>query len=383
MAIGERILIVEHDPDIADLISRQALAPLGYQVTVEREAAPAIQSAAQSQPDLLIVNLNLPGLSGKDLLTALLSQGVQSPVIVIAEAGQEMDAIHAFRLGAADVIFYPLKDVEVVSIVERALRQTQESRERQKLARQLKTANEELQRRLRDLTTMLTTAKAVVSVTDQRALFDQILQNALQVADADMCWLLLREERTNAYLLRAHLNLPEAWAKKINQPLDDGISALVALSGESLTMHGAPLQKFKAAMLGKSVGVIPIKVQTQVMGLLLVARKDDVEITRDQQTLLEGMADFASISLVNARLFRALEQSAETAKKAEQFRYAALQSARDAIRSEVQAATYPLNLVLAGEPGALNAEQKQALETVRAALLRLSRSSEKTILPVK
>jgi len=192
MAIGERILIVEHDPDIADLINRQALAPLGYQVTVMREAAPAIQLSAQTPPDLLIVNLNLPDLSGKDLLTALLSQGAHFPVIVIAENGQEKDAIHAFRLGAADVMFYPLKDAEVVSIVERALRQTQETRERQKLARQLKTMNEELQRRLRDLTTMLTTAKAVVSVTDQRALFDQILQNALQVADADMCWLLFR-----------------------------------------------------------------------------------------------------------------------------------------------------------------------------------------------
>jgi len=193
----------------------------------------------------------------------------------------------------------------------------------------------------------------------------------------------LREERANVYLLRAHLNLPDVWAKKINQPLDDGISSLVALSGESLLMCGAPLQKFKVAALGKSVGVIPIKVQTQVMGLLIVARKEDKEITRDQQTLLEGMADFASISLVNARLFRALEQGAETAKKGEQFRYAALQSARDAIRNEVQAAMYPLNLILTGEPGAFNAEQRKALETARAALQRLSRSSEKTILPLK
>lgn len=383
MATGERILIVESDPDIADLIGRQALKPLGYQVTVVGDAGSALKFAAQTPPDLIVANINLPGLSGKDLLAALNAQKVKAPVIVIAEKGQEHDAIQAFRLGAMDVMFWPLRDAEALSIVERALRQTQEHRERQKLDLQLKATNDELQRRLRDMTTILSIAKAVTSVTDQRYLFDRILESAIQLGEADMCWLLLREERTNAYLLRAHLNLPEAWAKKINQPLDDGISALVALSGESLTMHGAPLQKFKAAMLGKSVGVIPIKVQTQVMGLLLVARKDDVEITRDQQTLLEGMADFASISLVNARLFRALEQSAETAKKAEQFRYAALQSARDAIRSEVQAATYPLNLVLAGEPGALNAEQKQALETVRAALLRLSRSSEKTILPVK
>ncbi len=383
MTIGEQILIVESDPDIADLIGRQALKPLGYQVTVLGDAGSAIKHALQSHPDLILANLNLPGLSGKDMLTGMVSQGVQSPVIVIAEKGQEMDAIHAFRLGASDVIFWPLRDAEVVSIVERALRQTQETRERQKLDRQLKTMNNELQRRLRDLTTILGTAKAVVSITDQRVLFDKILESALQVAEADMCWLMLRDERSNAYLLRSHRNLPDAWAKKINQPLDDGISSLVALSGESLTMHGSPLQRFKVAALGKSVGVIPIKIQNEVIGLLLVVRRDDREITRDAQTLLEAMADFASISLVNARLFRALEQSVDTAKKGEQHRYAALESARESIRNEVQAAGYPLNLVLTETPGPLNADQKKALLIVQSALQRLSRSSEKTIVPTQ
>jgi len=376
MATGEQILIVESDPDIADLIGRQSLQPLGYKVTVVGDAASALKDALQANPDLILVNLNLPGLSGKDMLAALNSQGVKSPVIIIAEKGQETDAIHAFRLGASDVIFWPLRDAEVVSIVERALRQTQEARERQKLDRQLKTVNEEMGRRLRDLTTMLATAKAVVSITDQRTLFDRILESALQVAEADICWLMSRDERNNTFLLRSHLNLPEAWAKKINQPVDDGISSLVALSGESLVMHGSALQKFKVAALGKSVGVIPIKIQNEVIGLFIVVRKNDREFTRDAQTLLEAMADFTSISLVNARLFRALEQSVETAHMGEKHRYAALESMREAIHDEVQAAEYPLNLVLTETPGPLNVEQRKALESVQVALKRLSDSSE-------
>ncbi len=383
MATGERILIVESDPDIADLIGRQALQPLGYKVAVVGDAGSALKEALQANPDLIIANLNLPGLSGKDMLAALASQGIKSPVIIIAEKGQEMDAIQTFRLGASDVIFWPLRDAEVVSIVERALRQTQETRERQKLDRQLKTMNDELQRRLRDLTTVLATAKAVVSITDQRALFDKILESALQVAEADLCWMMSRDERNNVYLLRSHLNLPEAWAKKINQPIDDGISSLVALSGESLLMHGAPLQRFKISALGKSVGVIPIKIQAEVIGLLIVVRKDDREFSRDAQTLLEAMADFSSLSLVNARLFRALEESAEMARTGEKHRHAALASTREAIRTEVQAAGYPLNLVLTEAPGALNTEQKKALESVQAALQRLSRSSENTVVPAK
>jgi len=383
MASGEQILIVESDPDIADLIGRQSLQPLGYQVTVVGDAASALKRAVQTPPDLIIANLNLPGLSGKDLIAALNSQGVKSPLIIIAEKGQEADAIQAFRLGSNDVMFWPLRDTEVVSIVERALRQTQETRERQKLDRQLKAANDELQKRLRDLTNILSIAKAVVSITDQRVLFDRILESALQLAEADMCWLMLRDEKSKVYLLRAQRNLPDAWAKKMNQPVDDGISSLVALSGESLLMNGSPLAKFKLASLGKSAGVIPIKIQNEVIGLLIVARKNDREFSRDAQTMLEAMADYASISLVNARLFRALEQTAENARAGEKHRHAALESIREAIQGEVQAATYPLHLVLTEMPGALNAEQKKALESVQTALQRLSRSSEKTVVPSK
>jgi DNA-binding response OmpR family regulator len=381
MATGEQILIVENDPDIADLIGRQSLQPLGYQVTVVGDAASAIKISIQSSPSLIIANLNFPGLSGKDMLAALNAQGVKAPVIVIAEKGQETDAIQAFRLGASDVIFWPVRDAEVVSIVERALRQTQETRERQKLDRQLKAMNDELQHKLRDLTTILSTAKAVVSVTDQRALFALILESAQQVAEANVCWLMLRDDRSKAYLLRAQRNLPEAWAKKMNQPVDDGISSLVALSGESLVMNGMPLQKLKASSLGKSIGVIPIKIQNEVIGLLIVVRKADVEITRDAQTLLEAIADFASISLVNARLFHALEKTVETARTGENSRYTTLESVRASIRKEMESASYPLNLVLTEKPGPLNPEQRKALESVQVALQRLTRSSETTIVP--
>jgi DNA-binding response OmpR family regulator len=377
MAPGERILIVESDPDIADLIGRQSLKPLGYQVAVVGDAASAIKTAVQSSPDLIVANLNLPGLSGKDLLTALNSQGVKAPVVMVAEKGQEADALVAFRLGATDALFWPARDAEVVSCVERALSQTKETRERQKLDRQLKTTHDELQKRLKDLGTLLSLGKAVVSITDQRQLFDKILEGALQITGSDLCWLLLRDEKSNAFLLRAHRNLPDAWAKKINQPIDDGISSLVALSGESLMMNGVALQKFKIAALGKSVGVVPIKIQNEVIGLLIIVRKNDVEIDRASQTLLEAVADYSSISLVNARLFHALEQTSESARTGDTQRIAALDSIRKVVKDEVQAANYPLNLVMTEMPGPLNGEQRQALESVQGALQRLLAAAEK------
>jgi len=376
---NERVLVVESDPDISDLISRQALQPLGYQVMVVSEAGAAMQQALRTPPDLVIANLNLPTLSAKDLLVAFSSQGVSVPLILIARKGQESDVIQAFRLGASDVIFWPSRDAEVVNVVERALKQTRETRARLQLDQKLKDTNNELQRKIRQLTTILVTGKAVVSMTNQRQLFDRILRGALQVAEAEIGWLMLRNEQTKLFLLSAQRNLPDGWARKQNQALDDGVSSLVTLSGEALVMHGPPLQKFKVGTLGKSAGVIPIKVQGEVIGLLIVVRKAEREISREEQTLLEALADFASTSLVNTSLFRALKQSAEAARAGAKRQNALLENMRAAASKELQAASYPLNLVLTEMPGSLNSEQKRALLSVQGALSRLARMTEKSI----
>jgi GAF domain-containing protein len=127
--------------------------------------------------------------------------------------------------------------------------------------------------------------------------------------------------------------------------------------------------------------VIPIKIQNEVIGLLIVVRKSGNEIARGAQTLLEAVADYASISLVNARLFRALEQTAESARSEERMLTAALDSLRNMIREEVQSASYPLSLALSESIGGLTPEQRQALESAQGALQRLAQITEKTLHP--
>ena len=379
---GERIVVVESNPDISDLISRQALHPLGYQVTVVKSASAVLQQALQTPPDLLIANLNLPGLNAKDLLVALSSQGIDVPLVVIAGKGQEEDILQAFRLGAVDYLHWPARDAEVVSVVERALRMTREGRVRVRLDKQLQDVNAELQRKVNELTTIVDIGKAVVSITDQRRLFTRIVEGAVKVADADLGWLMLRDEASKVFLLTAQRNLPDGWSQKMNQPLEDGISSLVTLSGETLLIHGRPLEKFKIASLGKSAAVVPIKVQNEVIGLLLVLRKAEYPFDRSDQTLLEAVADYASISLVNARLFRALEQTAEAASSGARQRNALLEAVRESVRDEVQAAKRPIELMLASKAGPLTEQQHEMLHTAQVALQRLARVTEKTVPPL-
>ncbi|HEY5730499.1 MAG TPA: response regulator [Anaerolineales bacterium] len=379
---GDRILLVENDPKISDLIARQTLKSMGYQVDVVTDSSSAIKKAFQTPPDLIIANLNLPGLSTKDLLVALTSQGVDTPLLVIANKGQEHDIIQAFRLGAADYILWPARDAEVLTVVERVFSRVRNARENQRLDLQVTEMNEQLQRKVRELTAIISLGKAVISITDQKILFQRIVDGAAQVANTGISWLLVRDQESKAFLLAAHRGLPDTWASKMNMPLDDGVSALVTLSGETLAMDGDPLLKFRIVNLGKSVCVVPIKVREEVIGMLVVVRREVKPFTKTEQTLLEAVSDYASISLVNARLFRALNDSAQSAREAQRRQNAVLENIRSSVAEELRAAIYPVDLLLTEKPGSLTGEQKQALQTARAALQRLSRAAEKTTPPV-
>lgn len=367
---SEHILLVENNPEISNLITRQVLEPLGYKVFIAENVNAAIKSVARTAPDLVIADLNLPGLSGKDLLVALNSQGVSAPLIVIAREGQEDQVIQAFRLGGTDFLVWPVDETEVAAAVERALKQVRDSRARQHLDQQLKETNTELQRRVRELTTIYAVSKAVISITDQRVLLDKIVEGMVYVAEGDYGWLQLRDERSLTFTLASHRNLPETWAKKMGHPLEDGISSMVALSGETLAINGEPLKRFRAGELGNSAVVVPIKIRLEVVGLLVVVRKADMVFDRNMQTLLEAVGDYASVSLVNARLFRVLQENLESTQAGERSKLEQLMSLQRDLRSLFQPVIYQLDLCLTGKMGILSDEQKLVLGNTQSAVQR-------------
>ena len=116
--------------------------------------------------------------------------------------------------------------------------------------------------------------------------------------------------------------------------------------------------------------VVPVKIHQEVIGLLVVVRKADRAFEGTVQSLLEAVADYASISLVNTHLFRALQEGADNAQADERKLEEQLQEFQQKMQSVLQSATYPIDLLLTGKMGKLSSEQKKALETAQSALKR-------------
>ena len=148
-------------------------------------------------------------------------------------------------------------------------------------------------------------------------------------------------------------------------------------------MSGEPLLKFRVANLGKSACAVPIKVQKEVIGMLVVVRKEARPFEKIEQTLLEAVSDYASISLVNARLFRALKDSVRFIQtEARNGRMRCLKRSAVPSTRNCMLRLYPIDLLLTEKPGSFPSSQRQALQTSRAALQRLARAAEKTTPPI-
>src|SRR5512143_4290109 len=95
---NERILVADADPDVLELVAQQVLVPLGYQVATASDGATALKLALRGSPDIVITALELPGLSGRDLMTALRTPGFDCVVLATGPKDPEVSAMQAFRL---------------------------------------------------------------------------------------------------------------------------------------------------------------------------------------------------------------------------------------------------------------------------------------------
>jgi DNA-binding response OmpR family regulator len=117
------ILIVEDNADLAYGL-RNNLEIEGYAVDVASDGPTGLAQARSTAPDLVILDLMLPGLDGYRVLKALREDGFDMPVLILTAHGQEADKVRGFRLGADDYVTKPFGILELVARVAALLRRT-------------------------------------------------------------------------------------------------------------------------------------------------------------------------------------------------------------------------------------------------------------------
>lgn len=116
------ILVADDDQDILDLVTFK-LEQAGYAVSTAHDGPGALASAKAACPDLAVLDVTMPGLSGLDVCLALRADPATSrvPVILLTARSQEIDVQTGFDVGADDYIPKPFSPRELLSRVEALL----------------------------------------------------------------------------------------------------------------------------------------------------------------------------------------------------------------------------------------------------------------------
>ena len=115
-----RVLVIEDDPTVAEVVGRY-LQREGYSVGVESDGAAGLARALADPPDLVVLDLMLPGLSGLEVCRKLREQA-PVPVIMLTARSGEVDRVTGLELGADDYVAKPFSPRELTARVKAVLR---------------------------------------------------------------------------------------------------------------------------------------------------------------------------------------------------------------------------------------------------------------------
>src|SRR4030067_2255730 len=295
------ILLIENDLSTCNLITGQFLHSAEFQVHISRTAVDALQDISRLPPDLIITNIELPDLNAKDILITLTSQGLEIPVIIYAERGNEHDVVQAIRVGAAGFFQLPPREAEFVLVLSRSLRLLNASEKQEAKIIQLGGVDQSINKNVLEIDTLLAIKKELTSTTTLDELANKTLEAAIYLASADCGWMLMKQGSKEGFMLAAHRNIPQTLVDRISQNWDDGLSPIVALSGEPLSVYGSQLEFSLISQCGEAAMVFPIKIGMELTGLLVVISKTPIPFSTDSKNLLEIVLMFASVGYANSR----------------------------------------------------------------------------------
>jgi two-component system, OmpR family, response regulator ResD len=179
------VLVVDDEPTITDVVSRY-LQRAGYETRVAGDGPTALQAAGRERPDLVVLDLMLPGMDGLEVMRRIRELD-RVAVILLTAKGEPTDRVIGLRLGADDYVAKPFSPAELVARVDAVMRRVDNAPEREEpisfdglevdpAARRVAVAGEEVQLTVREYELLLHFMRHPGQVFSRDQLMDAVWQ---------------------------------------------------------------------------------------------------------------------------------------------------------------------------------------------------------------
>lgn len=322
---GEKILIVDDRRENIVFLANDVLRPQGYEIITAMDGKKGLQKALEEKPDLIITDMRMPRMNGDEMIRALRETGHKVPVILSTFHGSERSAIQAFRAGATDYIIKPFTVDEILQAVERALAlrpaptappprvETQEDT-------QASSSQEILEQQLVKLSTLHDVGKTVTSLLDLETILSRTVEAAVYLSNAEESYLMLVDPSSGELYLRVAWSHGDKRARRLRLKVSDSLTSQVVSTGKPIILKpppsGSAEHKLKTGYLMKSLLAVPLKRVKEVIGVLSVGNViNRAEFTEDDSRQLSILAEYATIAIKNARLYKQMQEQAQVSSK--------------------------------------------------------------------
>lgn len=307
---GERILVVDDGRENREFIQEYILDPNGYEALMARDGQEGFEMALEYHPDLILLDLQMPRMTGDQVLKSLAAHNADIPVILMTFHGSEEVAVEVYRLGVRDYVKKPFTVDEMLMAIERSLTEARLVREKEALTERVLAANRELQMRVQELNVLYAVGKKVTSSLSMEEILPRIVDAAVQVTQAESGYIYLVEG--SRLICRAIKRQGDPNALAVKMEAKDPIADQVIKSGKPLVL--TPEQLTGRSGSGPiTVAYAPLLFNKSVTGILGVNNftPDSHIFTKHDRSLLSTLTDYASIAIENSRNYEALRQTKE------------------------------------------------------------------------
>lgn len=304
----ERVLVIDDSQEIRDFLSEYILQPKGFEVLTASNGLMGLEMAIAKEPDLMIVDQQMPRLTGLEVLEKLKERGIEIPAILATAHGNEETAVAAFRLGIRDYVIKPFDADEISESVDRALRESRLQRERDQLVQQLMESNSQLQRRAQELNVLYGVGKSVSSSLDLEEVLHRVVEAAVYVVGAEEGSLMLLDEEKGELYIRASKNM-DSKAQTLRKKVNDSLAGKVLQTKRAIAIgNDSKFIRTHTALLVKSLIYVPLILLNKPIGVLGVTnRLKETSFDSNDTRALSALAGYATIAINNANIYQEIE----------------------------------------------------------------------------
>lgn len=307
----EQILVIDDSREIVNHLCERLLPSMGYRVSWAFNGRTGLELIYQKKPDLVMLDLNLPEMTGMDVLRQMARDSLNIPVILMTGYGSEKSAIEAFRLGIKDYIIKPFTSEEVSSAINSALVEVRLRNDNERLMEELRRLENEVRHRHGEEGILLKLSQRIHASLVVEQILDRTLDAAFRLCEAEQCTIWLPDPG------RVHLRPYSKTTKgnKVQLPhvvINESEVGDVFVTGKVVrrAMFSGQGIKIRTGFLARTILHVPIAKEDGVVGVLSATNHEAPRaFSQQNEVSLLALAGETAIALENARLHQLMERN--------------------------------------------------------------------------